>query len=362
MANTLPNIDIIFKQRATTFLQKGDNAILIIKDDTDKTFNRVEYKNLAELELDKTKYAAINLQHIKDALLGNPNKVIVVRIDLEETITDALDIIKGYYSTGWVSLVSETKTDYDALISWTKTRRDIDKKTFKAIAYDPTTPPDHEGIVVLGNTKVTFKDNTRGEKDGYEFLPTLLGYIASAGTDTGTTYMVMENLKSVLEPANPNQEIQAGKLILVNDENIVKIGLGVNSLTTFTDDKDADFSLIEVIETVDLIKDDIRKTFKNNYIGKFKNKLDSQMLFVSAVNTYFNNLASRDILDNAFNNTSFIDIEAQRKAWVDSGKTEAQEWDDSTVKNNTFKRKMFLGANIKILTSMTDLQLVITME
>ena len=50
MANTLPNIDVIFKQRATTFLQKGDNAILIIKDDTDKTFNRVEYKNLAELE------------------------------------------------------------------------------------------------------------------------------------------------------------------------------------------------------------------------------------------------------------------------------------------------------------------------
>ena len=150
--------------------------------------------------------------------------------------------------------------------------------------YDPTTAPDHEGIVVLGNTKVTFKDNTRAEKDGYEFLPTLLGYIASAGTDTGTTYMVMENLKSVLEPANPNQEIQAGKLVLINDENIVKIGLGVNSLTTFTDDKNADFSLIEVIETVDLIK------------------------------------------------------------------------------NNTFKRKMFLGANIKILTSMTDLQLVITME
>ncbi|EKN35838.1 phage tail sheath C-terminal domain-containing protein [Clostridium botulinum] len=362
MDNTLPYINVIFKQRATTFLQKGDNAILILKDDTDKTFNRVEYKNLAELELDKTKYTATNLQHIKDALLGNPNKVIVVRVDLEETITDALDIIKGYYSTGWVSLASDIKTDYDALVSWTKTRRDIDKKTFKAVVYDPTTAPDHEGIVILGNTKVTFKDNARGEKDGYEFLPTLLGYIASAGTEAGTTYMVMENLKSVLEPSNPNQEIQAGKLILINDENIVKIGLGVNSLTTFTDDKNADFSLIEVIETVDLIKDDIRKTFKNNYIGKFKNKLDNQMLFVSAVNTYFSNLAARDVLDSAYSNESFIDIEAQRKAWISSGKQEAKEWDNSTVKNTTFKRKLFLGANIKILTSMTDLTLVITME
>lgn len=359
--NTLPDINILFKQRAATFTQRGGVAILLLKDDTDKNFNTTEYKTLIDLELDEAKYTPTNLQYIKDTLLGKPSKVVVVRVDVEKEVTDALNIVKNLYSTGWISLVSETKTDYDTLVSWIKTRRDTDKKTFKAIVFDPTTPPDYEGVVVLGNEKVIFKDNTRGEKAGYEFLPTLLGYIASAGVDTGTTYMAMENLKTVSEPASTNQEIQAGKLILINDENIVKIGLGVNSLTTFTQDKE-DFSLIEVIETMDLIKDDIRKTFKNNYIGKFKNKLDNQMLFVSAVNTYFSNLAARDILDSSYNNESFIDIEAQRKAWVGSGKVEAKEWDDSTVKNNTFKRKLFLGANIKILTSMTDLTLVITME
>lgn len=361
MANTLPNINILFKQRAATFTQRGGVAILLLKDDTDKNFNTAEYKTLTDLELDEAKYTPTNLQYIKDTLLGKTSKVAVVRVDVEKEFTDALNIVKNLYSTGWISLVSETKTDYDTLVSWIKTRRDTDKKTFKAIVFNPTTPPDYEGVVVLGNEKVIFKDNTRGEKAGYEFLPTLLGYIASAGVDTGTTYMVMENLKTVSEPASTNQEIQAGKLILINDENIVKIGLGVNSLTTFTQDKE-DFSLIEVIETMDLIKDDIRKTFKNNYIGKFKNKLDNQMLFISAVNTYFSNLAARDVLDSSYNNESFIDVEAQRKAWVDSGKPEAKEWDDTTVKNTTFKRKLFLGANIKILTSMTDLTLVITME
>lgn len=361
MANTLPDINILFKQRAATFTQRGGVAILLLKDDTDKNFNTAEYKTLTDLELDEAKYTPTNLQYIKDTLLGKPSKVVVIRVDVEKEVTDALNIVKNLYSTGWISLVSETKTDYDTLVSWIKTRRDTDKKTFKAIVFNPTTPPDYEGVVVLGNEKVIFKDNTRGEKAGYEFLPTLLGYIASAGVDTGTTYMAMENLKTVSEPASTNQEIQAGKLVLINDENMVKIGLGVNSLTTFTQDKE-DFSLIEVIETMDLIKDDIRKTFKNNYIGKFKNKLDNQMLFISAVNTYFSNLAARDVLDNSYNNESFIDTGAQRKAWVDSGKAEAKEWDDSTVKNNTFKRKLFLGANIKILTSMTDLTLVITME
>ncbi|MBY6846791.1 phage tail sheath protein [Clostridium botulinum] len=361
MANTLPNINILFKQRAATFTQRGGVAILLLKDDTDKNFNTAEYKTLTDLELDEAKYTANNLQYIKDTLLGKPSKVVVIRIDTEKEVTDALNIIKNLYTSGWITLVSENKADHETLINWIKTRRDTDKKTFKAIVFGPTTPPDYEGVVVLGNEKVIFKDNTRGEKAGYEFLPTLLGYIASAGVDTGTTYMVMENLKSVSEPASTNQEIQAGKLILINDENMVKIGLGVNSLTTFTQDKE-DFSLIEVIETMDLIKDDIRKTFKNNYIGKFKNKLDNQMLFISAVNTYFSNLAARDVLDNFYNNESFIDTGAQRKAWVDSGKAEAKEWDDSTVKNNTFKRKLFLGANIKISTSMTDLTLVITME
>ncbi|ACQ54301.1 phage tail sheath protein [Clostridium botulinum] len=362
MANTLPNINILFKQRAATFTQRGGVAILLLKDDTDKNFNTAEYKTLTDLELDEAKYTANNLQYIKDTLLGKPSKVVVVRVDVEKDVTDALDIVKNLYSTGWISLVSDVKADYDTLVSWIKTRRDTGKKTFKTVVYDPTTLPDHEGIVVLGNTKVTFKDNSRGQKDGYEFLPTLLGYIASAGTDIGTTYMVMENLKSVLELDNINAEIQLGKLVLINDENVVKIGLGVNSLTTFTTDKTEDFSLIEVIEAKDLIVDDIRSIFKNSYLGKYKNKLDNQMLFVGAVNTYFKSLADRDILDSEFENTSYINVEAQRAAWVADGKQEAKNWDDATVKRSTFKRKLFLAGNIKVLTSMTDIEFPITME
>lgn len=157
MANTLPNINILFKQRAATFTQRGGVAILLLKDDTDKNFNTAEYKTLTDLELDEAKYTANNLQYIKDTLLGKPSKVVVVRVDVEKDVTDALDIVKNLYSTGWISLVSDVKADYDTLVSWIKTRRDTGKKTFKTVVYDPTTLPDHEGIVVLGNTKVTLK-------------------------------------------------------------------------------------------------------------------------------------------------------------------------------------------------------------
>ena len=54
-------------------------------------------------------------------------------------------------------------------------------------------------------------------------------------------------------------------------------------------------------------------------------------------------------------------MDAQRAAWVASGKSEAADWDDDTVKANPFKRTVYLTANVKILGSMTDLIFPITM-
>ena len=48
-------------------------------------------------------------------------------------------------------------------------------------------------------------------------------------------------------------------------------------------------------------------------------------------------------------------MEAQRAAWVASGKAEAADWDDDTVKATPFKRTVYLAGDVKILGSMTDL-------
>ena len=42
-------------------------------------------------------------------------------------------------------------------------------------------------------------------------------------------------------------------------------------------------------------------------------------------------------------------------------RSEAESWDDDTVKANPFKRTVYLTANVKILNSMTDLIFPITM-
>ena len=111
---------------------------------------------------------------------------------------------------------------------------------------------------------------------------------------------------------------------------------------------------------MDLISYDIKQAYKNDYLGKYKNSYDNQVLFLSAINAYFRALERENVLESSFNNKSFIDVEAQRTAWLGVGNTEAADWTEQEVKNNTFKNKIFLAANNKILNAMEDLSFGIT--
>ncbi|KEZ85550.1 hypothetical protein IO99_13725 [Clostridium sulfidigenes] len=358
MTITLPNIEIIFKQLASNFIKRSERgiAILIVKDDTDTSFTSKEYKNLKELEKEKTLYTSENYQYILDTLSFQVTKVVVIRVSTTETMVDALSIVEKTVKTGWITTVG-IADDYTAIVNWIKDK-ESNGETYKAIVYNATAP-DCKHIVNFTNANVVFKD-ARAEKTGDKYLPSLLGIIASCNIEKGTTYFVCENLAKVEEVADNNDSLNLGKFILINDFDNVKVGLGINSLTTFTDVNSEDMRYIDTVETMDLITDDIRNTFKNDYIGKYKNNLDNQVLFISAVNTYFSSLAKEDILDLNYKNYSDVDVVTQRAAWVKI-KPEAEAWNDTKVRNTTFKRNVYLGGDVKILGAMENLRFNISM-
>ena len=208
-----------------------------------------------------------------------------------------------------------------------------------------------------------FSDD-RGEKDGVAYLPSLVGIFAVCNVKRGSTNYQCSNLKEVQEVEDNDAALGTGKFILVNNEdNTVRIAQGINSMTT-TDGKTRteDMCLIETVEAMDMIKDDIAATFRETYLGNYRNSRDNQMMLVNALNSsYFRQLMQQTILDPDYANAAMIDVDAQRAAWVASGKSEAESWDDNTVKANPFKRTVYLTANVKILNSMTDLIMPITM-
>lgn len=355
---SLPTIEIIFKQLASTFIKRSERGIsvLIIKDDTNKSFSTKEYKNIAELEKDTALYTVANYQYILDVLSFAVAKVIVVRVDVAGTIADALTLVEKTVKTGWVTIVG-ADADYTAIDNWIKAKEQ-NGETYKAIVYNAV-DADLKHVVNFANPKVTFKDG-RGEQTGEKYLPSLLGILASCNIEKGSTYFVCNNLIKVEEVADNNAALNAGKFILINDFDQVKVGLGINSLTTFAGNDTEDMRYIDTVEAMDLITDDIRNTFKSDYIGKYKNNLDNQILFISAINTYFNSLAKEEILDANYKNIVDVNTVAQRAACAQI-KPEAEQWDDTKVRNTPYKRNVYLAGDIKIVGAMENLQFNISM-
>ncbi len=364
MAVTMPRIEVTFGQRAGSLIFRSERgyAILIIRDSTNKTFNFKRYDDLAAAQKDETLYTSENFAAISDILAFSPYRTYVCRVDEDGAIADALSLVRKKVKTGWVTVAGMTPEDAAALAGWVK---DMEKKfkSYKAVVYKPSVAPDSMHVVNFGNETVTFAD-ARGEQSGAAYLPSLVGILAVCNVTRGCTNYLCSNLADVQEAEDNDKALSEGKFILFHDEDgAIRIAQGMNSLTT-TNGKTLteDMQFIETVEAMDLMRDDITKTFRDTYLGNYRNNRDNQMLFIAALNySYFRQLSMQNILDPDYENAASIDIEAQRAAWLATGREEAAGWDDAKVKSMPFKRTVFLTANVKILGSMTDLIFPINM-
>lgn len=245
----------------------------------------------------------------------------------------------------------------DDLAGWVKSMENAGK-TYKAIG------------TVAGKDCMhyVYFDQTTYDSDGDtqtagEYLASLLGIIASCNIAKGCTNFLCTDLSLVDEVDDIDSAIAAGQLVLTNDIGGVRIVTGINSLVTLNGNTATeDMQYIETVEAMDLIRDDIRTVFKTTYQGNYKNKYKYQLLFIGAVNQYYSQLEAEDVLDDEFDNKADIDVDEQCSAWVGTGKSEAEDWDEDEVKSMAFKRSVFLASNIKILNCMENLKFAVTLE
>ena len=365
MAIPMPKIDITFEQRAVSLIGRSERgvAILIVRDDTNKTFTHKQYSDLSAAQADESLYTADNYAAICDMLGFAPYQAHVFRCDADGALADTLAEIGKRVKTGWLTIAGQNAADGLALSAWVKTQDNTKHKTYKAVCHNLTTAPDDMHVVNFVNESVTYTDD-RGKKDGVTYLPSLLGIFAVCNVTRGSTNYLCSNLSEVQEVADNDAALGSGKFILVNDEDgNVRVAQGINSMTTTNGQTQTeDMQFIETVEAMDMMRDDITSVFRETYLGNYRNSRDNQMMLVASLNSsYFRQLMQQSILDPDYANAARIDTDAQRAAWVASGKSEAADWDDDTVKANPFKRTVYLTANVKILGSMTDLIFPVTM-
>lgn len=357
MALGMPSITITFRQLAATAVTRSARGImaLIVKESVDTA--KVQ-KISSYLELEESDFTADNYALIKSAFVAPPSKMYLITVPTGITTSELKTVLDGV-TFNWAVYASSASADQEALVAYVKDRNaNKEGHRSKALVYNVSTSDDMH-IVNFTTTKAINVDGV--EVDGWKLLPRIGGLICGLSMTQSATYKVLADYVSCVEPADLDAAVDAGQLFLFNDEGKVRLARAVNSLQSLTGNVTEDMKSIAIVEAMDLILEDIYTTFKNDYLGRYKNSYDNQSLFIAAVNAYFKDLAKEEVLDINYDNKAGVDVEAQRDAWLGAGKAEAAEWDELTVKNNTFKRKVFLEGKVKILDAMEDLIFPITM-
>ena len=359
----MPSLEIIFKGIGATAIARGErgSAALIVVDETEGA-EMVKYKTIADFTSEEqAKYTADNVLAIKDALEGTPLELFVFRLKAEGKIADLFKKIGGAVPrNSWIGVQSATEQHHNDLVTWIKAERKNNKKRYKALVYKATTPDDM-GVVNLTNEKITFSDD-RGEKAGSSAIAWGLGFLAGMPLTMSAIAKPIGKFSSVVEPEDLDTAIGNGEFILFNDEGVVKVTRGVNSLVTTGQDVTEEMCFINTVEKMDLIYCDIFTAWNNSYKGKYPNILDNQMLLISAIRAYFKEVARDYILDPNYDNTVNVDVEAQKLAnYAKYGEETVESWDENKAMEMTVSTKVFLKANIKIPGIMEDLKFEIYM-
>lgn len=352
----LPVISVEFKKLAATALSRSVRGILavVIQDATSGvTWTSKAYTTLEDV--DSKEFTAENYKILSRAFSAAPYQVIVVRVGSEGTMETAQAILDKL-SYNWVCAVpANFQSGLVTYVKGINTPRRIRK--VKALVYNQASADDMH-IVSVANGTVTLAGGDTVTMTNY--LPRLAGLLAACPMDQSVTYADLDELEAVADVSNLDTSIDGGSLCLFRDDNVIRIARGVNTLQTVSGDVTEDMKKIAVVEAMDLIQEDIIRTFKRYYLGKRKNTADNQALFVADILTYLNQLADETIISKDETITAEVDVGAMRSAWEAAGVSTA-DMTDAQVKKKPYRAQVFVSARATILDAMEDMTMVFAM-
>jgi hypothetical protein len=355
----LPQVQVEFINKAREAMKISGSGVvaLVLKDDTAPVVqNTFIYNSIDELK--EESFTKDNVDYIKKAFMGVPGKIIIERVPTTaENFNEVLSRLKNK-KWNYLSIPQITKEQVTDIATWIKSMRDNTHKTFKAVL--PDVDADHEGVINFCTDKIKTKSNDK-VYSAAEYCARIAGILAGLPFTKSATYYVLPEVESMEESVEPDKDIDAGKLILINDGEKIKIGSGVNSLTTISGDKGIDMKDILIIEKMDFVMDTIRNTFQDQYVGKVLNNYDNKFIFIVFVNDFFKNL-TRDYEFFDRNEESKVDIDViGNKLYLEGLKKDTSKMKEEEIKKANTGKNVFLTGKVRFTNTMQDLKLKIYM-
>lgn len=351
----LPNINIIFTNAASATAVRSNRGVaaLIIRDTAANGAHILT--NAAQIP---AALGAENKAYIERAFLGyvnTPRKVIVfVQPADSENLSAGLDYLETQTFDYLAGPPDISAAERSAVVSWIQAQR--------AAGYVPKAVlPD-----IAANSEAVINFTTSDIKIGEaaytaaQYCSRIAGLVTGTPLNISCTYALLPEVADIgrLSKSEMDAAIDAGEFILMHDGEKVKVGRGVNSLTTTTDSKGESFKKIKIAETVDLIQRDLKLLAQDNYIGKYANTYDNKCVLISAIKDYFTGLEMTGVLKRETSSVG-IDMQAQ-EAFLQSQGIDTSKMSEKDIKTAATADKVFLEASISILDAIEDITLGIT--
>ena len=299
-----------------------------------------------------------NKDFISRAFTGyvNPPRKVIVYVlpSAAEDLSAALEYLATQTLDYLVGPVDCSADDSTEITAWIASQR-ADGFTPKAIL--PDASADSEAIInfTTDGIKVGATTHTTAA-----YCSRIAGLIAGTPMTISCTYAPLLEVTDVtrLTKSEMDSAIDDGEFIIFHDGEKVKVGRGVNSLQTTTQNKGEIFKKIKIVEAIDMIRNDIKITAQDNNIGKYDNSYDNKCLLISAISGYFAQLELDGILQAGTSSVG-IDLEAQ-EGYLQANGIDTTDMSEQEIKEANTGDKVFIKASIKILDAIEDIDLGIT--
>lgn len=351
----LPNVVVNFKTTGITAIQRSEKGVvaLILRDSTKQgDYTLLDVSDIPE------GLSADNISCIKRTFTGYqtpPKTVLLHVVTAEADISESLDWAETQEFDYLVGPLTITPEESESIASWIKSQRENEDRKFKAVL--PNEEADNDGVVNFVGDEIKTADGTYNTA---QFCSRIAGLIAGTPMTISCTYAPLPEVQDVkrLTKAEADAAIDAGKFILINDGEKVKVGRAVNSFKTTTQDKGDAFKKIKIVEAMDMIRFDIKTTAEDSYIGKYANSYDNKCLLISAIKGYFEQLELDGILEAGTSEVG-IDLDAQR-TYLKSKGVDVNSMTDQQIKEAGTDSQVFLYAKVQILDAIEDITINIS--
>lgn len=352
----LPSINIEFYKKAVSFVARSSRGVvlLLLKDSTKTTVINA-YTEIEDVV--KEDWTSDNFRIIDLCFMGHPNKVIVVRAVTKEMgidVDECKQLIENL-KFDWFAAPCLSKEEGALFASYFDSQKKKKYKKGKAVLVDQAA--DSPAVVNFATTNISivYKGEVITIKPE-DYTARIAGLLAGVNIRESSTYKVLKEIVDIKQSKNPDEDIEAGKLIIIFDGEKFKIARGVTSLVTITEEAPADFKKIKIVEGSDMVRSDIKSTYEDQYVGKKNNTYDEKQIFVGAVHSYLQDIAG-EVIDKD------EDIEVSlNTAWIKKYLEKEKKKDTSEMteidlnKANTGSH-IAIRAKFKFVDAMEDLDM-----